>query len=256
MAPRLFEETTDPMTQPKPPSNTELQVVNLGRTRYLPAWRLQKKLVTARAAGEIGDCLLITEHEPVLTMGRGTDRRNLLAGREQLEAQGVDLHEIERGGDITFHGPGQAVLYPIIDLRERGRDVRRFLRDMEQFVIKALADLGLEAGVKEGLTGIWVEEQKVGAIGVAVSRWVTYHGVAINLNTDLDYFKLINPCGITQYPVGSVSGLLGREMKLEYFTDLLVRHFAEHFGYAPVEEADSASFLSDLSSSLSDPGKA
>lgn len=216
----------------------KLNRIDLGRTRYADTWRLQKQLVTRRADGEIGDCLITTEHQPVLTMGRGTEQHNLLVTPDELKARGVDLHEIERGGDITFHGPGQAVLYPIIDLKNRKRDVRQFLRDMEQFVISALADLGLVASIKEGLTGIWVDDQKVGAIGVAVSRWVTYHGVAINVNTDLDYFKLINPCGITEYPVGSISQLLEREIKLEYINDLFVQHFAEHFGYGDVMKTD------------------
>jgi len=225
----------------------ELHIVDLGRTRYQPAWQLQKELVTRRADGAIPDILLLTEHEPVITLGRGTDRQNLLASPDELKSRGVDLHEIERGGDITFHGPGQAVLYPIIDLRNRGRDVRQFLRDLERFVIEALADLGLKAGVKEGLTGIWVDDHKVGAIGVAVSRWVTYHGVAINVTTDLDYFKLINPCGITGYPVGSVAQLVGREIKLAHFNDLLVRHFADYFGYRTEWIPDTQAYLNSRS---------
>jgi lipoate-protein ligase B len=212
-----------------------LNIINLGRTRYQTVWDLQKNLVQSRADKTIPDTLLVTEHEPVLTMGRGTDRRNLLVSDDDLRARGIDLHEIERGGDITFHGPGQAVLYPIIDLRERERDVRRYLRDLEQFVIEALFDFGLTASVKEGLTGIWVNDHKVGAIGVAVSKWITYHGVAINVNTDLDYFKLINPCGITEYPVGSVSQLVGREIKLAHFNELLVQHFCDYFDYEPVK---------------------
>lgn len=225
----------------------DLLVLDIGRARYQAVWDLQKRLVRQRADQTIPDCLLLTEHEPVITLGRGTDYRNLLMSSEELAARGVDLHEIERGGDVTFHGPGQAVLYPIIDLRERGRDVRRYLRDLERFVIEALADLGLEASVKDGLTGIWVDNHKVGAIGVAVSRWITYHGVAINVNTDLDYFKLINPCGITQYPVGSVSQLVGREIKLTHFNDLLVYHFAEFFGYQPMKVTDTSRFLTGLS---------
>jgi lipoate-protein ligase B len=224
----------------------DLLVIDLGRTRYQSAWDLQKRLVQQRAARTVPDCLLLTEHEPVITMGRGTDRKNLLISSDQLAARGIDLHEIERGGDITFHGPGQAVLYPILDLRERGRDVRRYLRDLEQFVITALADLGLTATVKEGLTGIWVDNHKVGAIGVAVSRWISYHGVAINLATDLDYFKLINPCGITRYPVGSVSQLVGREIKLSHFNDLLVNHFADHFGYRPEKVTEPDRLLSGM----------
>jgi lipoate-protein ligase B len=226
----------------------DLLVLDLGRTRYQAAWDLQKQLVLYRADKTMPDCLVLTEHEPVITMGRGTDRQNLLMSPEDLAARGIDLHEIERGGDVTFHGPGQAVLYPIIDLRESGRDVRRYLRDLEQLVIETLADLGLTATIKDGLTGIWVDNHKVGAIGVAVSHWITYHGVAINVNTDLDYFKLINPCGITQYPVGSVSQLVGREIKLAPFNDLLVGHFAEFFGYQPVRVADTNRFLTGLSS--------
>ena len=226
----------------------ELAVLDLGRTRYLPTWQLQKRLARLRADGSIADTLILTEHEPVITMGRGTDHANLLVTSDELAKRGVDLHEIERGGDITFHGPGQAVLYPIIDLRERGRDVRKYLRDLEQFVIGTLADLGLTATVKEGLTGIWVDNHKVGAIGVAVSRWVAYHGVAINVNTDLDYFQLINPCGITQYPVGSISQLVGREIKLAHFNDLLVSHCADFFGYRLERVADVNRYLTELTS--------
>lgn len=225
----------------------ELQIIDLGRTRYADAWKLQKELVTKRADGVIPDCLLLTEHEPVITMGRGTDTRNLLVSREALAERGVDLHEVERGGDITFHGPGQAVMYPIIDLRQRGRDVHRYLRDLEQIVIEALADVGLAASIKKGLTGIWVDDHKVGAIGVAVSRWITYHGAAVNVSTDLDYFKLINPCGITQFPVGSVSQLVGREIKLAHFNDLLVHSFVEYFDYEPVRITDVRQHLAGLS---------
>lgn len=225
----------------------ELHIVDLGRTRYHPAWQLQKDLVSRRADEAIPDTLLLTEHEPVITLGRGAERQNLLASPEELKSRGVDLHEVERGGDITFHGPGQAVLYPIIDLRKRGRDVRRFLRDLERFVVQTLADVGLEAGVKEGLTGIWVDDHKVGAIGVAVSRWVTYHGVAINVTTDLDYFELINPCGITDYPVGSVAQLVGREIKVAHFNDLLVRHFADYFGYRAEWIPDTQAYLNSSS---------
>lgn len=216
----------------------ELQIIDLGRTRYASAWALQKELVQKRADSTVPDCLLLTEHEPVITMGRGTDRRNLLVSEKVLTERGVDVHEVERGGDITFHGPGQTVMYPIIDLRERGRDVHRYLRDLEQIVIEALADVGLAASIKESLTGIWVDDHKVGAIGVAVSRWITYHGVAVNVSNDLDYFKLINPCGITQYPVGSVSQLVGREIKAAHFNDLLVHFFVEYFGYEPVKITD------------------
>jgi len=219
--------------------NEKLYVLNAGLTRYKEAWEMQKRLVSLRQDEKIPDCLIVTEHHPVITMGRGTDQTNLLASKKQLEQKGVDLFEIERGGDITFHGPGQTVLYPIIDLHHRGRDVHKYLRDLESFVIATLNDLGLDAGIKEGLTGIWVDDHKVGAIGVAVSKWVTYHGLALNVTTDLDYFKLINPCGITDYPVGSISGLLGKRIDLQHVNDLLVESFADEFNYESETPASS-----------------
>jgi len=218
----------------------------LGRTRFEQVWKLQKQLLSRRAAGQIPDCLITTEHEPVLTMGRGTDKGNLLASPEELSRRGVALFEIERGGDITFHGPGQVVLYPIIDLRERDRDSHKYLRDLEQVTIRALAEFGLTAGIKEGLTGIWVDDSKVGAIGVAVSKWITYHGVAINITTDLSYFDLINPCGITTYPVGTVADLLGYNPGLDRFRSILVREFAEYFGYRIEKVDDPDSLITDL----------
>jgi len=205
--------------------------IDLGKTKYDKTWEFQKRLVNLRAKGRIPDCLLLTEHYPVITMGRGTASENLLTTPEKLFKKGIDLFEVERGGDITFHGPGQAVLYPIIDLNNRGRDVHQYLRDLEQFVIECLGEIGLEAETKEGLTGIWVDDFKVGAIGVAASKWITYHGVAINVTTNLDYFSLINPCGITEYPVGSISGILGEEIDMEEFNNLLAEKFAEYFNY-------------------------
>jgi len=205
--------------------------VNLGLTDYRDAWELQRRLVVARASDKIPDCLLVTEHTPVITMGRGTSKDNLLVSEEELRARGIALYEVERGGDITFHGPGQVVLYPIIDLRDRGKDVRQYLRDLEASVVDALGQLGLKAAVKEGLTGVWVNDRKLAAIGVAVSRWVTYHGVAVNVDTSLDYFDLIHPCGIKEYRVGSISGELGRGVALKEVTDLLAWCFTWRFGY-------------------------
>jgi lipoate-protein ligase B len=210
----------------------------LGRTPYKSTWDIQKKLVDKRRAGSIPDCLILTEHDPVITMGRGTDRQNLLADPATLEAKGVELYEIERGGDITFHGPGQLVAYPIIDLTVRGRDVHKYLRDLEHLMIETLMDLGLKAGIKKGLTGVWVDDHKVGAIGVAVSKWVTYHGLALNVNTDLDYYKMINPCGITRYPVGSASQLLGQQLSLNHVAEILAANFADMFGYEMESMAD------------------
>lgn len=205
--------------------------IDLGLTAFKAAWDIQKKLVAKRRAETVPDCLIITEHNPVITMGRATSRKNLLADSAALGNKGVELFEIERGGDITFHGPGQLVVYPIVDLTKRDRDVHKFLRDLENLMIATLHEVGLKAGIKKGLTGVWVDDYKVGAIGVAVSKWVTYHGLALNVNTDLDYFKLINPCGITRYPVGSVSRLLGRQVPLAHVADIMAENLAGLFGY-------------------------
>ena len=224
---------------------TRILRIDLGRTRYKNAWELQKRLVDLRFKGQVADCLLLTEHEPVITMGRASSKSNLLCSPTELEERGVELVEIERGGDITFHGPGQLVAYPIIDLNGRGRDLHRYLRDLESIIVATLNDLGLDAGIKHGLTGVWVDDHKLAAIGVAVSRWITYHGVALNVNTDLDYFKLINPCGITRYPVGSISSMLGKEMDMQEVTDLLADNFARLFHYEMVKVTDIDSLLGE-----------
>ncbi len=209
----------------------QLDFINLGRIKYKQAWDLQKNFVKLRYQLEISDTLIVCEHDPVLTMGRGTDKNNLLVSKDILRKKSVDLFEIERGGDITFHGPGQIIMYPIIDLRNREKDTHKYLRDLESIVISALGELNLKASIKKGLTGIWVDDFKVGAIGVAVSKWITYHGLALNINTDLDYFKLINPCGITEYPVGSLSTLLKKPVSMADMSDLLTNHFINYFGY-------------------------
>jgi lipoyl(octanoyl) transferase len=208
-----------------------LHKIDLGRSHYIEAWDLQKKMVSFRAQGKIPDCLIITEHEPVITMGRGTIRENLLVPLALLKERGIDFFEIERGGDITFHGPGQTVLYPIIDLNRRGRDLHKYLRDLEQVIITTLEDLGLSASLKPGLTGVWVNDHKLAAIGVAVSKWVTYHGLALNVSVNLDYSKLIKPCGITEFPVGTLVQMLGHHITMEKVNDLLVKNFVRFFDY-------------------------
>jgi len=220
--------------------------LDIGRTPYVDAWDLQKKLVELRHQARIPDSLLIAEHEPVITMGRATSLSNLLVSKEQLAKRGVDLFEIERGGDITFHGPGQLVAYPIIDLNNRGRDLHRYLRDLEELVIRTLSDFGISAGLKEGLTGVWAEDRKLAAIGVAVTRWITYHGLALNVNTDLDYFKMINPCGITKYRVGSMTGILGKQIDFRAVADSLAENFAAMFYYEMETIADIDNLISEI----------
>ncbi|MBN1213283.1 MAG: lipoyl(octanoyl) transferase LipB [candidate division Zixibacteria bacterium] len=220
--------------------------INLGTTRYKDAWDLQKRLVTLRHESKIPDCLLVTEHRPVITLGRGSHIENLLESKENLAQKGIDLFEVERGGDITFHGPGQVVIYPIIDLNNRGRDLHQYLRDLEKVIINTLDNYGLKAGTKDGLTGVWAADHKLAAIGVAVSRWITYHGAALNVNTDLNYFKLINPCGITEYPVGSLSSLLKNEVDINKVASHLAENFADLFYYEMETAASIETILDEL----------
>jgi lipoate-protein ligase B len=210
---------------------------------------LQKRLVELRHEGKIPDCLILTEHEPVITMGRAYRGENLISSPEELKQRGVELFEIERGGDITFHGPGQLVAYPIIDLNNRGRDLHRYLRDLETVVISTLSDFGIEAGIKHGLTGVWADDHKLAAIGVAVSRWITYHGLALNVDTDLEYFKLINPCGITSFPVGSMSSITGEAVNFSKVAESLARNFSMEFNC----EAEN---VPDIDSILAQPAEA
>ncbi|MFZ5981679.1 MAG: lipoyl(octanoyl) transferase LipB [Candidatus Zixiibacteriota bacterium] len=221
--------------------------IDLGTTAYKNTWVLQKELVKLRFESKIPDCLLFTEHNPVITLGRGSHIENLLESKENLTARGIELFEIERGGDITFHGPGQLVMYPIIDLNHCGRDLHKYLRDLEKVIIATLGDYNLKAGVKESLTGVWVDKHKLAAIGVAVSRWITYHGAALNVNTDLDYFKLINPCGITRYPVGSLASQLGHEVDIKEVTVRLGDNFAGEFYYEAETVESVEKIFNDLS---------
>jgi lipoyl(octanoyl) transferase len=183
-----------------------VQVQSIGRVGYARALELQRDLVERRKRAEIPDQLLIVEHPHVITMGRNGHMENVLASPDILERAGIELHYTDRGGDVTYHGPGQIVGYPIFDLREWKRDVVAYVRALEQVLIEALAEFGI-CGVRQpGATGVWVEGAKVAAIGVHISRWVTSHGFALNLDTDLDYFKYIVPCGLTQ-PVTSLREL-------------------------------------------------
>ena len=199
----------------------------LGTVDYAEAHRLQKALQAKRIAGEIGDIVLLLEHPPVLTMGRSAKEQHLLAAPEALEAQGISVHEVGRGGDVTYHGPGQLVAYPIIDLKPDRRDVRKYMWSLEETMIRTCADFALSATRVEGLNGAWIGDRKVGAIGVRISRWVTMHGLALNASSDLTHFDLIVPCGIPDKTVTSLSVELGRTVGVADVLDPLARHFAE-----------------------------
>jgi lipoyl(octanoyl) transferase len=188
-----------------------LLVQDLGRRAYAEVLELQRDLCQRRIRGEVeDDLLLLVEHDPVITMGRGTRAESLPQSPAQLVARGVEVFDVERGGDVTFHGPGQLVGYPIVDLRQHREDLHWYLRRLEQGLIAALDDIGIAAGPTPGLTGVWTGSRKIASIGIHVKQWVTYHGFALNVTTDLDYFDLIVPCGIRNVIMTSVAQELGR----------------------------------------------
>lgn len=199
----------------------------MGRLEYDRALTLQAELVSQRKRGEIPDQLVLLEHPHVITLGRNGHMENLLASSEVLRSTGIAFHPTDRGGDITYHGPGQLVGYPILDLREWKRDVGAYVRAVEQVLIDTVGDFGIAAGRIQGCTGVWVEGAKVAAIGVHISRWVTSHGFALNVNTDLNYFRYIVPCGLTR-PVTSLEQL-GVRTTLEAVAERLVTHFERIF---------------------------
>jgi lipoyl(octanoyl) transferase len=208
-----------------------LEVRRLGLVPYSEALTLQRALVEERRLGQVPDLLLLVEHPPVITLGSRGDggRSNVLVDETRLSALGVGVSETGRGGDVTFHGPGQMVSYPIFDLRPDRCDVHRFVRDLEEVMIRTCDDFGVQAARVKGLTGAWVGSDKIGAIGVRVSRWVTSHGLALNVNTDLRYFDLIVPCGITDRGVTSLQRETGRELRVGEVEDALVRHVCDCF---------------------------
>jgi lipoate-protein ligase B len=184
-----------------------LHACALGATPYAEGLRIQETLVRARAAGETGDWLLFPDHPPVLTMGRSGSAESLVAPPEALRARGIEVHEVSRGGDVTWHGPGQLVGYPILDLDPLDRDLHRFLRGLEQALIDVLAEHGIEAGTVAGRTGVWTGGAKIASIGIAVRRWVSYHGFALNVAPDLAFFDLIHPCGLRGIEMTSMAAL-------------------------------------------------
>jgi lipoate-protein ligase B len=190
---------------------------------------LQEQVVARLGSGEGPEELLLLEHPHVFTLGRGADGANILAGSDQLSALSVEVHETGRGGDVTYHGPGQLVGYPIINLRPDRCDVHRYVRDLEEVLIRAIADFGITGSRISGLTGVWVDDEKIAAIGVRIARWITSHGFALNVETDLSYFRMIVPCGITNKGVTSLSRLLGHEIELEETARVVARHFGEVF---------------------------
>jgi lipoyl(octanoyl) transferase len=214
-----------------------LHVRRLGLTPYADALALQRELVAERQAQRIDDTLLLVEHPHVLTLGVRGDggRAHVLASPQALASRGIEIVETGRGGDVTYHGPGQLVGYPILDLSPDRRDVHRYVRDLEDVLIRTAGDYGIGADRVDGLTGVWVGDDKLAAIGVRIARWVTSHGFALNVATDLDYFRLIVPCGIADRGVTSIERLLGHSVAMGELQDRLLLHFCRVFDRTRVD---------------------
>ncbi len=224
-------------------------MIDLGLIGYAEAWSLQKRIVAARKADAIKDVLLVCEHPHVITQGRNGKREHLLASEHVLRQKGVEYYETSRGGDITYHGPGQLVGYPILNLGAIRRDVVWYVRMLEEAMIRATSEFGITAERVAGKTGIWVKsgdtEEKLAAIGVHISRWVTSHGFAYNVSTDLRYFDLIVPCGIADRKATSLEKLLGRSVEQVEVAPRIARHLGELFGLE-MQEASKKEMLERL----------
>ena len=214
-----------------------LEVRRLGTVPYSEALQLQRDLVEERRAGRVPDLLLLLQHPPVITLGVKGDagRTNIRATAERLVELRIDVSETGRGGDVTYHGPGQIVGYPILDLKPDRCDVHRYVRDLEDVMIRVCADYGVNAGRIGGLTGAWVGTEKIGAIGVRISRWITSHGFAFNVTTNLAHFRLIVPCGIADHGVTSLEQQVGRPLSISDVEERVTFHFGRVFGRQPTD---------------------
>ena len=219
-----------------------LEVRRLGIVSYGDGVELQKELVEERRAGRIPDLLLLLQHPPVITLGvRRASRSHIVASDARLADLGIEVHDTGRGGDVTYHGPGQIVGYPIMDLRPDRCDVHRYVRDIEDVMIRVCADYGIAAERIPGLTGAWVGTDKIGAIGVRISRWITSHGFAFNVNTDLSHFQLIVPCGILDRGVTSLAQIAGPDVRLAGVEERIIFHLSALFDRQAVIPAAAAS---------------
>lgn len=207
----------------------ELRIIDLGRRGYQETWDLQKSLHQQRADKQIPDTLILVEHDPVMTMGKSGQDKNLLIPVKLLNEKGIQFFNIERGGDVTFHGPGQVVGYPIFNIRQGLTGIKPFIERIEDAIILVLGDFGIKADKREKLIGLWTRPGKICSIGVAVKRWVSFHGFALNVNTDLRYFNYINPCGLPGVKMTSMQEILGHEVGLAQVKDRILVHFGALF---------------------------
>jgi lipoate-protein ligase B len=204
-------------------------IIDLGLIDYQKAWDLQHLLWSKRVEGELPDLLLFLEHPHVITLGRRGNRSHLLASQEVLEAMRIPIFHVERGGDVTYHGPGQMVVYPIFDLKEYGYRLIRYIGQLEEVILRILKDFGIE-GRRDPLNrGVWVDGEKIASVGVAIKRWVSFHGFSLNYETDLKYFELINPCGLEEKKMTSMAKILGREISREDLVERIDFHFKQIF---------------------------
>lgn len=208
-----------------------LQVVLAGLMDYQEALKMQKRLLQLRQAGKIQDILLLLEHPPVITLGKRGKDTNILMPEDLLKSKGIKIYRIDRGGDVTYHGPGQIVGYPIMDLKNHGKDIRKFVRNIEEVFIRLLKEeYNITAGRDPEHTGVWVGEEKITAIGLSIKRWVSMHGFAFNVNTNLDHFNLINPCGIIDKGVTSLEKIVGHPLNMDKVIDQVIKYFSRVFG--------------------------
>jgi lipoyl(octanoyl) transferase len=226
-----------------------LSVAYLGLVEYQAALALQTAMVAARHTDEIGDTLLLLEHPHVFTLGRGADERFLLSQRDE----NVPIYRVSRGGQVTYHGPGQLVGYPILKLEGRDRDVHRYLRNLEEAMIRALADCQIEATLREGLTGIWIGTSKIGSIGVGIKRWTTYHGFALNVSPDLSFFRGIVPCGIDGCEMTSIEAINQKAMSVDEFSIKMRSRFTEVFEFEESATIDPAKLWQLIASHPTEP---
>ncbi|SPD72548.1 lipoyl-protein ligase [uncultured Desulfobacterium sp.] len=201
----------------------------LGLIEYGESCRMQRQLMRMRMADSIPDVLLLLEHPPTLTVGKTGRIENILTSAEQLRKEGISLFFSDRGGDVTYHGPGQMVAYPILSLKNRGKDVHLYVHNLEEVVIRTLKDFAIDADRDKNHPGVWIDRKEIAAIGLRIEKWTTMHGLALNVNSNLSHFSLINPCGFTERKVTSMSKILGREMSMETVISRFIPHFSEIF---------------------------
>ncbi len=207
------------------------EILNMGRASYDSALDMQKNLLGGKIEGDKTDYLILVEHDPVVTMGRRGTLDDVRRGRSELRRKGIEYRDTTRGGAATYHGPGQLVGYPIVDLTRHGRDVHQYLRRLENCIMEALSLIGVAARRSPGRTGVWTNGAKIASIGIAVRRWITYHGFAVNVGNDLTGFESIVPCGMDDCRMASISSTLRRDVTIKEFADVLVPEFAKEFGY-------------------------